>query len=321
MAASRARPSRQGSGCGRRCRPINPVPHQHREQGVTARLPASAPAASPSTERANTGGSHDHRSHTPAPERHLRACHQPDHRRHRGRRRPVPDALAPRRIGHHYARQRRLAQGLSWRQRHRTLGRRARRRLSRRHLGHLSPVAGARRPGPQGRARAPRRVLEDRRSPRQGRRTGRRRGSRRARPAHVRPRLHGLQLRAGRRLHAARDTGATRGRAHRAGRTVLRSARHRHPPRRIAGLLPPIHRPRADARLRLLPRCRSLLRRAAPRMRALCRKSDYAAWPSFSAVTPAFGHAAVRHNQSASRKASSSSLGRYRPGCVSGPAT
>lgn len=30
------------------------------------------------------------------------------------------------------------------------------------------------------------------------------------------------------------------------------------------------------------------------------------------------GHATVRHNQSASRKASSSSLGRYRPGCVSG---
>ena len=42
------------------------------------------------------------------------------------------------------------SQGLSWRQRHRTLGRRARRRLSRRHLGHLSPVAGARRAGPQG---------------------------------------------------------------------------------------------------------------------------------------------------------------------------
>lgn len=38
-------------GCCRRCLPINPVPHQHREQGVTDRPPASAPAASPSTER------------------------------------------------------------------------------------------------------------------------------------------------------------------------------------------------------------------------------------------------------------------------------
>ncbi|UWU76204.1 ArdC-like ssDNA-binding domain-containing protein [Bradyrhizobium huanghuaihaiense] len=54
---------------------------------------------------------------------------------------------------------------------------------------------------------------------------------------------------------------------------------------------------------------------------SLCRKSDYAAWPSLAAVTPALGHAAVRHNQSASRKASSSSLGRYRPGCISGLAT
>ncbi|MEK1887543.1 MAG: hypothetical protein AAAB35_08210 [Phyllobacterium sp.] len=39
--------------CGRRCQPINPVPHQHREQGVTGRPPASAPAASPSTKRAS----------------------------------------------------------------------------------------------------------------------------------------------------------------------------------------------------------------------------------------------------------------------------
>jgi hypothetical protein len=30
---------------------------------------------------------------------------------------------------------------------------------------------------------------------------------------------------------------------------------------------------------------------------ALCRKSDYAAWPSFAASKPVPGHAAIRHNR------------------------
>lgn len=44
---------------------------------------------------------------------------------------------------------------------------------------------------------------------------------------------------AGRRLHAARNAGAARGRANRAGGTLLRSPWYRHPPRRLAGLLSP----------------------------------------------------------------------------------
>ncbi|TCU04836.1 uncharacterized protein DUF1738 [Rhizobium sullae] len=62
-----------------------------------------------------------------------------------------------------------------------------------------------------------------------------------------------FNCRPGRWLHAARNAGAARGRADCAGRTVLRRPRHRHPPRRITGLLPPIYRPCADAGVCLLP--------------------------------------------------------------------
>ena len=128
-----------------------------------------------------------------------------------------------------------------------------------------------------------------------------------------------LQRGADRRLQATirrADSGSADLRSDRARRSLCGSDACRDRRRRRLRLLCPIDR--RDPHSGAPPLHRNghhdtggrLLFDFVSRAGALCRKLDYAAWPSSAAVASAVGHAAVRHNQSVSRKASSSSLGR-----------
>jgi hypothetical protein len=75
---------------------------------------------------------------------------------------------------------------------------------------------------------------------------------------------------------------------------------------------------RADHSLTELPFGRTQVNDRAPKLRQQHRRS-YAAWPVRYQL--ASSHAAVRHSQSVSRKASSWSSGRKRPGLMVGAAT
>lgn len=87
--------------------------------------------------------------------------HRYDHRRHRGRRRPVGHALAPPRRHPYPPHECPHRQALPGRQRPRPLGRhREGPGLHHGPLGHLPPMTGKGRAGPQGREILPRRLLQ-----------------------------------------------------------------------------------------------------------------------------------------------------------------
>jgi hypothetical protein len=196
-------------------------------------------------------------------------------------------------------------------QRAAALGRRGPARLPLPELADLQASRVARRQRDEGRARHHHRLCQQVR-PRRREGAGRR-GRRRPAGDPVPQALQRLQrspMRGPARRCHGRGTAATSRSDRAQGRGADSGNGHRPAHRRQPGLLRP------GARLCSGPAAASLFRahQLAPhrpaRAGALCRKLDYAAWPSSAAVASAVGHAAVRHNQSVSRKASSSSLGR-----------
>ena len=116
------------------------------------------------------------------PGRHRPAHHGSYHRRHRGRGWRVADALVSwhGRGGPRAAGQRRDGQAIPGRELHRSLGSRTGRGLSERGVGDTPVMGRVGRAGAQGRARQPRRVLEDQR---QG-------GAGRGGPVATEPKMH-----------------------------------------------------------------------------------------------------------------------------------
>ncbi len=217
---------------------------------------AAGPRPSPKSSAAGDGPrrdrspDHDHRD----PRRYLHPHHRRDRRRHRGRRRRLAHALAPQRRRDRPARQRRLRQALSRRQHAGPLDRRPGTRLRKRHLGDLSPMAGARRPGAQRGTRDRDHLLEAhrRRRGRAGCRGWRWSASLR------RSRLFGIQPLPGRRLRTARYRRLARSRAHPACRGLYRRPGHPHDLRRRRRILPGRCRPDLHAAVRSVRRLHCL---------------------------------------------------------------